>query len=51
MIGDSEANDIEPAQARGLHTIRVAIEEPAPMTSAADHVCGSLFEVVELLLG
>ena len=51
MIGDSEVNDIEPAQARGLLTIRVAIEEQSPRTSAADHVCGSLVEVARLLLG
>ena len=50
MVGDSEANDIEPARARGMLAIRVAIEEPLPTISAANHVTDSLTEVTELLL-
>jgi FMN phosphatase YigB (HAD superfamily) len=50
MVGDSEANDIAPARARGMLTIRVAIEEPVPLASAADVVCGSLHEVADVLL-
>ena len=50
MVGDSEANDIEPARARGMLAIRVAIEEPLPTTSAANHVTDSLAQVTELLL-
>jgi FMN phosphatase YigB (HAD superfamily) len=51
MVGDSEANDIDPPRAHGMLTVRVAIEEQLPATSAADHVCGSLYEVAEVLLG
>jgi HAD superfamily hydrolase (TIGR01509 family) len=46
FIGDSETNDIEPANARGITTIRVAIEVPRPSRSAARHVCVSLDEVL-----
>ena len=49
MVGDSETNDIEPAKARGMLTIRVAIEEPAPTATVADHVCTSLYEVAKVL--
>src|SRR5213594_1666022 len=38
MIGNSEANDIAPAHALGMRTIRVCIEEPPPLESAADAV-------------
>ncbi len=51
MVGDSEPNDIEPAHARGMLAIRVAIEEPPPPASIADEVSTSLFEVADLLLG
>src|SRR5919202_2383450 len=49
MIGNSEANDIEPALALGMHTIRVAIEEPLPARSAAHAVARSLDEVAAVL--
>lgn len=49
MVGDSEPNDIAPAKQRGMHTIRVAIEEPIPSATVADHVCSSLYEVMRLL--
>jgi HAD superfamily hydrolase (TIGR01509 family) len=50
MVGDSETNDIEPARARGMFTIRVAIEEPRPTHTVAHYLCGSLREVTEILL-
>jgi putative hydrolase of the HAD superfamily len=49
MVGDSEANDIEPAHERGMFTIRVAIEEPPSATTVADRVCTSLPEVASVL--
>ena len=49
MVGDHEANDIVPAHARGMFTLRVAIEQPPPEVSVADHVCESLAEVTRLL--
>ena len=45
MIGNSEANDIQPALALGMRTIRVAIEEPPPTASAAHAVVTSLAAV------
>jgi hypothetical protein len=42
MIGNSEANDIEPAIELGIRTIRVAIEEPLPTSSAAHAVVTTL---------
>ena len=50
MVGDSEANDIEPALALGMAAVRVAIEEPRPARSAAANVCTSLEQVAEILL-
>lgn len=50
LVGDSDTNDIEPARDLGMVAIRVAIEEPPPETTTADHVCRSLHEVAELLL-
>jgi HAD superfamily hydrolase (TIGR01509 family) len=38
MIGNSEANDIQPAVELGMRTIRVAIEEPLPTSSTAHAV-------------
>ena len=51
MVGNSEANDIAPAAALGMRTIRVAIEEPAPEpgTSAADEVAPSLTQVAKIV--
>jgi putative hydrolase of the HAD superfamily len=42
VVGNSEANDIEPAIALGMRAIRVAIEEPPPTASAAHAVASSL---------
>jgi len=44
MIGNSEAKDILPTASLGMRTVRVAIEEAIPTTSAADAVCASLEE-------
>lgn len=49
MVGDSEVNDIAPAQARGMFSVRVAIEEPFPSPTAAPHVAGSLGEIADIL--
>jgi putative hydrolase of the HAD superfamily len=46
IIGNSEANDIQPAVALGMRTIRVAIEEPPPASSAAHAVVTSLEAVL-----
>jgi FMN phosphatase YigB (HAD superfamily) len=45
MVGNSEPNDIEPAVALGLYTIRVAIEEPLPSFTVAHHTASSLDQV------
>ena len=50
MIGDSEANDIEPARARGMRAIRVAIESPPPTVTSTDHVARSLADVASIVL-
>ena len=44
IVGDSEIKDIQPAVALGMRAIRVAIEEPPPVTSAADAVVTGLAE-------
>lgn len=49
MVGNSEEKDVLPAQAHGLRTIRVAIEEPLPASTRADAVTTSLAEVAHLL--
>ncbi|HZD73531.1 MAG TPA: HAD family hydrolase [Actinomycetota bacterium] len=49
MVGNSEDKDVRPANALGLRTIRVAIEEPLPATTQADAVTTSLDEVAHLL--
>jgi FMN phosphatase YigB (HAD superfamily) len=49
MVGNSENKDVRPANALGLRTIRVAIEEPLPDASNADAVTTSLSEVAHLL--
>ena len=49
MIGNSEANDILPAKHLGMRTIRVAIEEALPASSAADTVAASLGEAMSAL--
>ena len=50
IVGDSETNDIAPAQALGMGTIRVAIEAPRPSASSANHVCTSLDQVADVLV-
>lgn len=47
MIGNSETKDIEPAATLGMRTIRVAIEEPVPVTTSADALCGSLEDAAQ----
>lgn len=42
MIGNSEGNDIQPAVELGIRTIRVAIGEPPPTSSAAHAVVTTL---------
>jgi HAD superfamily hydrolase (TIGR01509 family) len=49
VVGDSEQNDIVPAIARGMRTIRVAIEEPGPKETAANAVATSLHEAAQIL--
>jgi FMN phosphatase YigB (HAD superfamily) len=49
LVGNSESLDIAPARALGMFTIRVAIEEPVPTSSAADAVVDSLSSVREAL--
>jgi FMN phosphatase YigB (HAD superfamily) len=49
MIGNSEENDIAPAHALGMRTVRVCIEEPPDEESAADAVVTSLAGVLGLL--
>jgi FMN phosphatase YigB (HAD superfamily) len=46
MIGNSEANDIRPAISLEMVAIRVAIEEPPPVASAAHAVATSLAEAL-----
>jgi FMN phosphatase YigB (HAD superfamily) len=49
VIGNSEDLDIRPARSLGIRTLRVAIEEPPPCASAADHVVRSLSEAADVL--
>ena len=49
IVGNSESNDIEPAVARGMIAVRVAIEEPRPASSLAHHVCTTLDQVTKSL--
>jgi FMN phosphatase YigB (HAD superfamily) len=50
FIGNVEELDIAPAAERGMRTIRVCIEEPAPDRSRADAVVTSLADATEVLL-
>lgn len=50
MLGDSEAKDILPAVALGMRAIRVAIEEPAPASSAAHAVVSDLLHARDILV-
>jgi putative hydrolase of the HAD superfamily len=49
MVGDSEVKDIEPALALGIRAIRVAIEESAPASSAAQAVVTSLVDAGRII--
>jgi HAD superfamily hydrolase (TIGR01509 family) len=49
MVGDSERNDIAPARALGMVTIRVGIEQAPAEATAATHLCCSLSEVTAAL--
>ena len=48
MVGDNELKDIHPANALGMRTIRVAIEQP-PTASAADVLVTNLTEAADAL--
>ena len=49
VVGNSEVRDIRPAQSLGIRSLRVAIEEPQPAVSAADHVTRTLYDAAEVL--
>lgn len=49
MVGNSEMNDILPARALGMFTVRVCVEEPLAKDSAADATVSSLAEAIEVL--
>ena len=49
MVGNSELNDIQPAKLLGMRSIRVAIEEPPPQTTAAEFVGATLSDVSSTL--
>ena len=49
MVGNSEANDVQPAMLLGMRTIRVAIEEASPEVTAAEFVATALDEVASTL--
>lgn len=48
-IGNSEQMDVEPAIQFGMRAIRVAVEEPSPVSSQAHAVVESLAEAAEVL--
>ena len=50
FLGNVEELDIIPAADRGMRTIRVCIEEPAPASSKADAVVTDLREAADVLL-
>lgn len=50
MIGNSEVNDIAPAKALGMFTLRVCIEEPLARSSAADAVVDSLEDAARAII-
>jgi len=49
MVGDSEANDIEPAADLGMRTIRVTMQYPVRGRSRADAVADSLDQIRGIL--
>ena len=49
MTGNREDADIAPAVDLGMRAIRVAIEEPPPVRSAADAIATSLSDVPQIL--
>jgi len=49
FIGNVEELDILPATERGMHTIRVCIEEPPPEGSRADAVVTSLAQAADIV--
>jgi FMN phosphatase YigB (HAD superfamily) len=49
MVGNSEVNDVEPAKALGMRAVRVCIEQPPPVESAADAIATSLNEVAAII--
>lgn len=49
LVGNSEAKDIVPADALGMRTVRVAVEEVRPPRSRAEFVCESLEEAATVV--
>lgn len=49
MVGDSESNDIAPAKAMGMATVRVAVQYPIDRATAADATAASLADVREIV--
>lgn len=50
VIGNSERLDVRPAKALGLRVVRVALEEPPPAVTEADHVACSLREAAKVVI-
>ncbi len=50
MAGDSEANDIEPAAALGMATVRVTVQFPLAGSTIADAVVTNLDELREIVV-
>lgn len=51
VIGNKEANDVEPAKALGMRAILVHPDDPAPESSKADAVAADLWECARVLRG
>jgi HAD superfamily hydrolase (TIGR01509 family) len=49
VIGNKEANDIEPARALGMRSILVYPDDPKPASTQADAVAGDLWECARVL--
>jgi FMN phosphatase YigB (HAD superfamily) len=49
VIGNSETLDVRPAKALGCPVVRVALEEPPPAVTEADHVATSLREAASVV--
>ncbi len=51
MAGDDEANDIVPARAMGMRTVRVTVQHPLGAGTVADAVAATLDELQHILAG